>query len=279
MNGRLRLPLAVMRNVITWAVIGVIVFPLFWIVSTALRPQTELFVRPPHLLPQHPTFASFTQLLTETPFMVYFGNSLVVAAGTTVLAVSAGLLGAYGLARFRFPLHRALAPAILLTYLLPSALLFLPLYVLMSRLGLVDTHLALIIVYSTFALPFALWLLRSFIVAIPVEIELAAMIDGASRMGAFFDVVVPQAMPGIISTALFTFILSWNEYLYALVLTTSDASKTLPPAVMTMLTSSYNIEWSMLMAASVLMSIPLLLAFAFLQRYLTKGFGDGAVKG
>jgi multiple sugar transport system permease protein len=267
------------RNLITWGVIVLILFPLFWIISTALRPQTELFVRPPHLLPQHPTLANFVELITDTPFPIYFRNSFIVATGTTLLAVTVGLLGAYALARFRFPFHRMMARAILMTYLLPSVLLFLPLYLLMASLGLVNTHLALIIVYSTFALPFALWLLRSFIVAIPVEIELAAMIDGASRLGAFIDVVVPQAMPGIISTALFTFILSWNEYLYALVLTNSDTAKTLPPGVMAMLTSSYNIEWSLLMAASVLMSLPLLVGFAFLQRHLTMGFGAGALKG
>jgi ABC-type glycerol-3-phosphate transport system permease component len=136
-----------------------------------------------------------------------------------------------------------------------------------------------VIAYTTFALPFALWLLRSFIAAIPIDLEDAAMIDGASRMRAFLEVVIPQALPGIISTALFTFILSWNEYLYALVFINVDSSKTLPPGVLTMLNQNQNVEWALLMAASVLMSVPVLLVFAFLQSHLTRGFGAGAVKG
>ena len=120
---------------------------------------------------------------------------------------------------------------------------------------------------------------KGFMVAIPVDLESAALMDGASRMGAFFDVILPQAIPGIISTALFTFIAAWNEYLYALILMSHDENKTLPPGVVTMLTSTFNVEWALLMAASVMMSLPVIIAFAFLQRHLTRGFGAGAVKG
>jgi ABC-type glycerol-3-phosphate transport system permease component len=206
-------------------------------------------------------------------------NSAIVAAGTTVAVISIGLLGAYSLSRFRFPGRRLMGRVILLTYLLPSVVLFLPLYLMLSKLGLVNSLLGLVIAYSTFALPVALWLLKAFIDSIPLELEMAAMVDGASRVGCFFDVVLPQALPGIISTALFTFILAWNEYLYALVLLSRDSVKTLPPGVMTMLTSAFNIEWSLLMAASVLMSLPLIASFAFLQCHLTRGFGAGALTG
>jgi len=139
--------------------------------------------------------------------------------------------------------------------------------------------LSLVIAYTTFALPYALWLLRSFMSAIPADLEAAAMVDGASRFRAFIDVILPQAAPGIISTALFTAILAWNEYLFALVLINSDASRPLTTGVMNMLVTSFNIEWSLLMAASVMMSVPLLVVFVFLQKYLTRGFGAGAVKG
>jgi ABC-type glycerol-3-phosphate transport system permease component len=143
----------------------------------------------------------------------------------------------------------------------------------------VNSLLSLVIAYTTFALPYALWLLRSFMSAIPADLEAAAMVDGASRLRAFIDVILPQAAPGIISTALFTAILAWNEYLFALVLVNSDASRPLTTGVMNMLVTSFNIEWSLLMAASVMMSVPLLVVFVFLQKYLTRGFGAGAVKG
>ena len=274
-----RLALSGMRQAFTWLVVAVITFPLFWIASTAFRPETELFVRPPRFLPQHYTLENFTKLIVDTPFLTYFRNSAIVALLTTAMVIGVGVLAAYSLVRFRNRAQRVVERAILVTYLLPSVVLFLPIYLILSKLGLVNSLFGLVIAYTTFALPFAVWLLRSFIEAIPVEVELAAMVDGASRMEAFFDVVLPQALPGIISTALFTFILAWNEYLYALVLTNADSAKTLPPGVMTILTSSYNIEWGMLMAASVLMSLPLILSFAFMQRHLTRGFGAGAVKG
>jgi multiple sugar transport system permease protein len=270
---------ALLFNATAWGIVLIIAFPLLWMLGTSLKPQAELFQRPPRFLPHAPTFENYRQLLVETPFLIYFRNSVIVATATTLIVIVVATLGAYGLARFRFAGRRLLAQAILFTYLLPSVVLVLPLYLLLARLGLVDTLFGLTVTYITFALPFALWLLRSFMVAIPVDLESAAQMDGASRMGAFFDVILPQMIPGIISTALFTFIAAWNEYLYALILMSHDENKTLPPGVVTMLTSTFNVEWALLMAASVLMSIPVIIAFAFLQSHLTRGFGAGAVKG
>jgi multiple sugar transport system permease protein len=266
-------------NLVVWVLVLTIAFPLFWMLSTALKPNEETFALPPTLLPVHPTLEQFRRLLTETPFATYFLNSVIVGLCTTALVVVIAVLGAYGLVRFRFPGRELIAHLVLFTYLLPAVLLLLPLYLIISRLGLANSLAGLVLAYTTFALPFALWLLRSFIAAIPIDMEDAAMIDGASRMRAFLEVVIPQALPGIISTALFTFILSWNEYLYALVFINVDSSKTLPPGVLTMLNQNQNVEWALLMAASVLMSVPVLLVFAFLQSHLTRGFGAGAVKG
>jgi len=267
------------RQVLTWALVLALSFPLFWLLSTALRPDTELFVRPPHLLPRTYTIDNFSKLLFDTPFLTYFVNSAIVAISTTCFVIVIAVFAAYSLSRFRGRFSAIVEKAILITYLLPSVVIFLPIYLMLGRMGLVNTLTGLVIAYTTFALPFAIWLLRSFVDSVPVEIELAAMVDGASRLTAFVDVVLPQLLPGIISTALFTAILAWNEYLYALILTNSDAAKTLPPGVMTLLTSSYHIEWGMLMAASVMMSAPVILTFAFLQKHLTRGFGAGAVKG
>nr|WP_246602763.1 carbohydrate ABC transporter permease [Falsiroseomonas tokyonensis] len=206
-------------------------------------------------------------------------NSLVLSFSTTVLVVAVATLGAHSLVRFRYPGRERLAQLVLFTYLLPSVVLILPLYLLMVWLGIANSLLSLVIAYTSFALPYALWLLRSFMQGIPDDLESAALVDGATRMEAFVDVILPQALPGIISTCLFTFILSWNEYLYALVLVNTDEARPLTTGVMSMLVSAFNIEWSLLMAASVMMSVPLIIIFAFLQKYLTRGFGAGGVKG
>ena len=265
-------------NVFAWTVILLIALPLVWII-TSIKPQTELFMIPPVFFPEEVTFEHYRRLLTETPFLTYLRNSVILAGSTTVLVIVVATLGAHSLVRFSYPGRESLAGAVLFTYLLPSVVLVIPLYFLMAALGLVNTLLSLVIAYTTFALPYALWLLRSFMSAIPPDLEAAAMVGGASRFRAFIDVILPQAAPGIISTALFTAILAWNEYLFALVLINSDASRPLTTGVMNMLVTSFNIEWSLLMAASVMMSVPLLVVFVGLQKYLTRGFGAGAVKG
>ncbi len=266
-------------NLAVWTFVLAVAFPLLWMIGTALKPNDETFAVPPTLLPVHPTLDQFRRLLTGTPFLTYFANSVVVALATTALVIVTAVAGAYGLVRFRFPGRNLVAHVVLFTYMLPAVVLLLPLYLTISALGLANSLVGLVVAYTTFALPFALWLLRSFIGSIPIELEQAAMIDGATRLQAFIEVVLPQALPGIISTALFSFILSWNEYLYALVFINVDDRKTLPPGVLTMLNQNQNVEWALLMAASVLMALPVIVCFGFLQKHLTRGFGAGSVKG
>ena len=261
----------VLFTLFAWTVILLIAFPLFWMIVTSLKPASELFTRPPTFFPSEYTLANYERLLFDTHFPTFFMNSSIVALGTTLLVIVVATLGAYSLVTFRYRGRRLLAQAVLFTYLLPSVILVIPLYLVMARLGLVNSLLGLVICYATFALPFALWLLRSFMAAIPIDLESAAMIDGASRIRAFIDVILPQALPGIISTALFTFIVAWNEYLFALVLINRQLSMTLPVGIL-----SHNINQ---MTASVMMSVPLIIAFSFLQKHLTRGFGAGAVKG
>jgi len=266
-------------SVVTWTIVLAVVFPLIWMIVTSVKPQSELFSIPPTLMPETITFEHYRRLLTDTPFLQYFRNSMILAVTTTVVVVVLGTLGAYSLVRFKYRGRETLATLVLFTYLMPSVVLVIPLYLMMAKLGLANTLASLVIAYTTFALPYALWLLRSFMSSIPVDLESAALVDGAGRMGAFVDVVLPQALPGIVSTALFTFILCWNEYLFALVLVNSDSVRPLTAGTMNMLISSFNIDWSLLMAASVMMSLPLIVIFTFLQGTLTKGFGAGAVKG
>ena len=266
-------------SVVTWTIVLAVVFPLIWMIVTSVKPQSELFSIPPTLMPETTTFEHYRRLLTDTPFLQYFRNSMILAVTTTVVVVALGTLGAYSLVRFKYRGRETLATLVLFTYLMPSVVLVIPLYLMMAKLGLTNTLASLVIAYTTFALPYALWLLRSFMSGIPVDLESAALVDGAGRMGAFVDVILPQALPGIVSTALFTFILCWNEYLFALVLVNSDSVRPLTAGTMNMLITSFNIDWSLLMAASVMMSLPLIVIFTFLQGTLTKGFGAGAVKG
>lgn len=266
-------------NVVVWSLVFVLAFPLIWMCLSAIKPETEIRAFPPTFFPQEPTAYHFVRLFTETSFLRYFLNSLTVAGATTILVIAIGTLGAYSLARFRFAGRQFIGNMTLFTYLLPSVVLLIPLYVIIVGAGLANSLIGLTLTYTTFALPFAIWLLRAFIASQPVDMEEAARIDGASRMGAFFDVVIPQALPGIISTALFTFILSWNEYLFAQVFISSDENKTLPPGVIGLLANAMTIEWPLLMAASVVMAVPVVVIFSFLQQHLTRGFGAGAVKG
>ena len=266
-------------TIVAWTVVLATIFPLLWMVITSIKPQQELFRIPPMFLPESVTLEHYANLLVNTPFLKYFGHSLVIASSTTVLVIVLGVLGAYSLVRFSYPGRQRMALVVLSTYLLPSVVLVLPLYLLMVRVGVANTLLSLVIAYTTFSLPYALWLLRAFMASAPEDLEWAALVDGASRLGAFVDVVLPQALPGIISTAVFTFIVGWNEYFYALVLVNSDSARPLTTGVMNMLITSFNIEWSLLMAASVMMSLPLIVIFVFLQSYLTRGFAASGVKG
>lgn len=266
-------------SLLAWSLVLLVAAPLVWMAATSLKAEDEVFSLEPTLLPLEPTIEHYVVLLTETAFPRYLANSVVIATATTVVVIAVAVLGAFSLARFRYRGREAIAAAVLLCYMLPSVVLIIPLYLLMVKLGLANTIASLVIAYTSFALPYALWLLRTFMAAVPIEIEQAALIDGASRMGAFFDVLLPQVLPGIISTALFTFILAWNEFLFALVLVNSDEVRPLTTGVMTMLVSSFNIEWSLLMAASVMMSVPLIVILAFMQGHLVRGFGAGGVKG
>ena len=262
-----------------WTIVLIVIFPLIWMVITSIKPQTELFRIPATFWPTEITFEHYRTLLEKTAFLKYMRNSVILSTSTTMLVITVAVLGAYSLTRFTYPGRERMAFLVLATYLLPSVVLVLPLYLMMVKVGIANTLFSLVVAYTTFALPYALWLLRSFMASMPEELEWAALVDGASRFGAFVDVVLPQAISGIISTALFTFIVTWNEYFYALILVNTDEARPLTTGVITMLVTSFNIEWSLLMAAAVAMSLPLIIIFVFLQGYLVRGFAGTGVKG
>jgi multiple sugar transport system permease protein len=269
----------ILRDLLVWAVIGVFSFPLVWMLVTSVKPRDQTTSYPPALLPDQFTLEHYANLLFKTSFPTLFLNSLFVSAVSTLVAVLCATAGAYGMTRYRFPGRSLMARLVLFAYLLPAVVLLVPLYVVVAGMGLGNSLWGLVVTYITFALPFALWLLRAFMQALPPDVEAAAAIDGASRWAVFFEIVIPQALPGILATAVFTFIGAYNEYLYALVFVNADARMTLPPGVMRLVKESYNIDWNVMMAAAVVITAPVLVLFACVQRHFSQGFGAGSVKG
>ena len=259
-------------------IVLLVAFPLFWMIASSFKPRTELYNFPPTFFPNVYTLDNYVELLTGTGFPTYFKNSLIVATGSTLLSMVVGSFGGYALSRFRYRGFKAFARLTLLAYMLPSIMLVIPLYVTIVDLGLVDTLESLIITNTTFTLPFALWLLRSYFSTIPVELEDAAMIDGCTRFQALLKVIVPLALPGIVSTSIFAFTHSWNEFLYALVFIHSDSLRTLPPGMGTFIQMDSVYQWGVLMAASVLITIPVLIFYMIVQRNLVVGLTEGGVK-
>lgn len=246
--------------------------------STSLKPSGEIFATPPGLVPARPTFDNFGRLLTETRFLTFFENSALVSAATVLLTLTVSATGAYALTRFQFRGRDSVAALILLTYMFAPIMIIIPFYILVKELGIVNTRLALVLSYTTFCLPFCLWLLRSFFQSIPLELEEAALVDGAGRGRAVWYVMLPLALPGLIAAAIFTFILAWNDYLFALVLITSDELKTLPVGVNDLFNATI-VDWGMIMAAGVVITVPAVAFFIAVQRYLIQGWGAGGVKG
>lgn len=268
-----------LRVGLVWLGIFIIALPMLWALLTSLKPKGDTLTFPVTIWPETFTLESYRTLLFDTMFFQLFVNSVIVAVGTTTLVLIVGTLGAYGLTRFKFRGAELGAATILFTYFLPSTIIVVPIYLTINQMGLADTLTGLILSYTTFALPFALWMLRLFFQTLPVEIEQAARVDGASRIGLFFEIVLPQALPGLIATGLFTFIIAYNEYLFSFIFINSDAKKTLPVGINFIVKTSYEIEWNIVMAASVLMTLPVLTVIVSCQRYLLSGFGVGNTKG
>jgi ABC-type glycerol-3-phosphate transport system permease component len=252
-------------------------FPLFWMLSTSLKPSGEIFATPT-LVPRHATLGNFVQLLAETNFAVYFKNSVIVSLATVVVTLGASAAGAYALTRFSFRGRDTVIRLILATYMFAPIMIIIPFYILVRQLGLVNTRLALVLSYTTFCLPFCLWLLRAFFAGVPLELEEAAMVDGANRARAAWYVTLPLALPGLIAAGIFTFILAWNDFLFALVLITSDELKTLPVGVNDLFNATI-VDWGMIMAAGVVITVPTIGFFVAVQRYLIQGWGAGGLKG
>ena len=265
-----------------WALVLValvmVVFPFYWMINTSLKPASEIFLSPPTFISSNWSLDAYVTVLTQRPFARYFLNSLVVTLGTTLLSVTLAAFAAYGFTRF---VPRGATPFIvflLFTKMLPETLLIIPYFQLMSSLGLLNSYFALILAYSSFALPFSVWMLIGFFRSIPRDIDEAAKIDGASYLQTFFLVILPLARPGLVAVALFTFLIAWNSYLWALVLTTDASMHVLSVGVANMV-GEYRVQWNELMAAAVIAAVPVMLLFSFLEKHLVNAITSGAVKG
>jgi multiple sugar transport system permease protein len=251
--------------------------PYLWMLLTSVRPEATLFSPQRTLLPEALTPANYLRLFTKTSFVANLGHSLVVAIGTVVIGLALSLTAAYAFSRYRFKGRRALMLTFLLINMFPLILLIIPLFITMRVLGILDTHLALILAHSTFSIPFATWMMTSYFDAIPRSLDEAAMVDGCTALGAMVKVVLPLAMPGVIATGIYIFITSWNEYLYASVLAGQEV-RTLTVAVQTLI-GEYEIAWGLLTAGGVVGALPVTLLFMAIQTRLIAGMTQGAVKG
>ena len=255
-----------------------VLFPFYWIIITALKTTPQISERRTIFWPDPFTLEQFTSLLSTTPFLTWFMNSFFVAVASTMVSVGFAALAAYALTRLKFAGSGLLTTFILITYLLPATLIFIPLYQILSDLGIVNTYAALIVTYPTILMPFATWVLIGYFRSIPVDLEEAAMIDGANRFQAFLSITLPLAAPALLSVTLFAFTNAWNEFLFAFVFVTSASLRTLPIGLQTMVVGDL-LPWGQLMAASLLTAIPVAGLYFYMQRYLVGGLTLGSVKG
>lgn len=253
------------------------ILPVAWILITALKVEREIYAQPPTLLPTAPTFANFETVWNATRFPLYLQNSLVVALAVTLLSVVIGTLSAYAFTRMRFPGRALVGRAIVASYLLPPALLFIPLFATLLNLGLIDSLVGLVLAYLTFTVPFSTWMLIGYLRTVPIELDEAARIDGASRLDVLLRVLVPVAAPGLAVVALYAFTQAWNEFLYALVFVSSEGARTLASGLVGLMMGDVFI-WGQLMAASSIAILPVLLIYLFAQRWLVDGLAGGSVK-
>ncbi|MFM7206744.1 MAG: sugar ABC transporter permease [Planctomycetaceae bacterium] len=271
------LRITILRHAVLLLFVAISLYPVLNVVSISLRPGDRLRSTDLSIIPPDWTVASYVALFTEQPFLRWLGNSLVVSAVVTLTGVALASTAGYAFSRFRFIGRKATMLAILTTQMFPATMLLLPLYVLIARLGLVDTWLGLMVFYTATALPFCVWQMKGFYDTIPASLEEAARIDGCSRAGAFWHVVLPLATPGLVITALFSFMTAWSEYIVAAQVMQTEEMFTLPLGIKGF-QASLSSQWGLYAAASILVSIPVVAVFLAFSKYLVNGLTVGSVK-
>lgn len=253
------------------------VFPLLWLLVSSFKSSSEMLNNPTKILPIQWTLENFKTVLITLNFTINIRNSVIIAAATTLVAIVISSLAAYGVVRFFPKLGDVMTKVLVTTYMFPSIMLVIPYAMVMSKLGLTNTRIGLVLVYLSFSVPYAVWMLVGFFKTVPIGIEEAARIDGANKLQVFVRVVLPLVAPGIVSTAIYVFINAWNEYLYSMILMSSSDKTTISVAVKT-LEGADILNWGSLMAACAIVVVPSIIFFCFIQSKLAGGLSDGAVK-
>ena len=273
-------PVRLFRRFILWTGLTIFglwtIFPLYWIVGTALKPNSEIYGEP-SLWPRTLTLIHFGEVFNQTRFGTYFKNSLMVSTLTTLAAMTIGVLAAYALTRLTFTGRAFVARSVIVTYLVPGALLFIPVFQIAHQIGLTDKALGLVIVYLIGTVPFCTWLAISYFNTIPHELEDAALVDGATRLQSLVYIILPLALPALAVIALFAFTNSWNEFLFALLLIGRDSEKTIPSGLAGLINGDV-FQWGALMAGALITALPPVLIYVLAQRWVVSGLASGAVK-
>ncbi len=254
-----------------------VLIPVLWMISTSLKIEAETLALPPRWIPENITFEAYKRLWTEYPFVKYFFNSAFVVAGSICFTVTFSTLAGYGVTRFKFKCKEAFISFLLVSQMFPSVMLVVPYYKMLSIYGLNDSLTGLTLVYIAMAIPFSSWLMIGYFKTIPTALDEAGIIDGCNRLQVFIRIIMPLSKPGIVTAAIYAFIGSWNDYMFAQTLINSPNNRTLPLGIAE-LNGYYKILWNDLMAASVLASIPVILLFLLLQKHFVGSLTSGAVK-
>ncbi len=271
-----------MTAIIVYAIVllfvVIAVYPVMRILTISLRPGDNLLNRSLAIIPQDATFDNYVRLFTEKPFLLWIRNSLMISITVTVIGVAFASLAGYAFSRYRFPGRKAGLLSLLITQMFPATMLLLPLFIMLSKLNLINSFLGLIIMYSATALPFSIWLMKGYYDTIPFSLEESAMVDGAGRFYSFWKIIMPLAAPALVITALFSFMAAWNEYIVAAQVLWYEEMFTIPLGLKS-LQGNMTTEWGMYAAGSLLISIPVVALFLFLSRWLVSGLTLGSVKG
>ncbi|HVC86613.1 MAG TPA: carbohydrate ABC transporter permease [Gaiellaceae bacterium] len=266
-------------NAVGLAVFVVMVFPVFWMISTAFKSNDQIVSLSPTWFPLHPTLVHFRDAIHRPYFWTDVRNSLIVVSVTVAISIVLAFLAAVALARYRFGGRKLFVVLVIGIQMLPQAGLIIPLYVVLARYHQVNALTGVIVTYMTFVLPFSVWTLRGFLLGIPKELEEAAMVDGSTRLGVFIKILLPLMGPGLVATSVFAFITTWNEYIFARVLLNDQSKQTITVWLSYFLGSSRHTDWGALMAASTLTAIPVVVFFLLVQRRIAFGLTAGAVRG
>jgi multiple sugar transport system permease protein len=253
-------------------------FPIYWMLVTSLRPNTEVFAFPPTLLPQTVTLEHYQNFIRNPQLLRYLGNSVLVASVTAISSLLISTYAAYAFSKFRFRGRRSLMFLVLSAQMFPQALLLITLYLMFSRMQLLNTYLVLVLSFTTFTLPLCIWMLKGYFDQIPNDLIEAAKVDGANQLQIIHRVLLPITGPALVATGLFAFMRGWNDFIYALTLVGKD-KQTLPPGLVLTYVGEFQSQWADMMAASLLVSLPLVIAFIIFQRHIVSGLTAGAVKG